>query len=79
MDGSRPPIPDTLIQEINASLSANNRDEAVALLREAANARGDDKLAGIAQWQLEMVRWQRDTQARLQQFRDRRLALEKRQ
>jgi pimeloyl-ACP methyl ester carboxylesterase len=31
VDGSRPPIPDTLIQEISASLSANNRDGAVAL------------------------------------------------
>src|SRR5262249_59971485 len=54
-------------------------DEAVPLLREAANARGDDKLAGYAQWQIEMVRWQHDTQTRVQQFRDRRLALEKRQ
>ncbi len=31
VDGSRPPMPDTLIQEIRASLSANNRDQAVAL------------------------------------------------
>ncbi|HTF61482.1 MAG TPA: alpha/beta hydrolase [Edaphobacter sp.] len=31
VDGSRPPIPDTLIQEINASLSANKPDEAVSL------------------------------------------------
>jgi pimeloyl-ACP methyl ester carboxylesterase len=31
VDSSRPPIPDTLIQEIKASLSANGRDEAVAL------------------------------------------------
>ncbi|MFN0103016.1 MAG: alpha/beta fold hydrolase [Bryobacteraceae bacterium] len=31
IDDSRPPIPDTLIEEIKASLSANNRDEAVAL------------------------------------------------
>ncbi len=31
VDGSRPPIPDTLIQEITASLSANDRDEAVGL------------------------------------------------
>jgi len=31
VDGSRAPIPATLIQEIHASLSANKRDEAVAL------------------------------------------------
>ena len=31
VDGSRPPIPDSLIQDIRMALSANNRDEAVAL------------------------------------------------
>jgi pimeloyl-ACP methyl ester carboxylesterase len=31
VDGSRRPMPDTLIQEINASLSANNRSRAVAI------------------------------------------------
>lgn len=31
VDSSRPPIPDTLVQEIKTSLSVNDRDEAVAL------------------------------------------------
>jgi pimeloyl-ACP methyl ester carboxylesterase len=31
VDGSHPPIPDDLLQEITASLSTNNRDQAVAL------------------------------------------------
>jgi len=31
VDGSRPPMPDTLIQEINSSLSANNRSGAVEI------------------------------------------------
>jgi len=31
VDGSRPPIPEGLLQEITASLSMNNRDQAVAL------------------------------------------------
>ncbi len=53
-------------------------DEALPLLREVANSRGDNKLAEYAQWQLEMIRWQRDVQNRLQDIRQRREALEKR-
>jgi tetratricopeptide (TPR) repeat protein len=53
-------------------------DDALPLLREVANSRGDDKLAGYAQWQLEMLRWQRDMQDRLQDIRQRREAVEKR-
>ena len=59
-------------------LHLGKADEAVPLLRDVANSRGDEKLAGYAQWQLEMVRWQRDVQEKLQGHRERRLALEKR-
>ena len=52
-------------------------DEAMPLFREVANSRGDEKLAAYAQWQLEMFRWQRDVQDKLQGHRQRRLALEK--
>lgn len=53
-------------------------EEALPLFREVANARGDARLAGHAQWYLEMLRWHRDVQERLQQFRQRREVLEKR-
>jgi TolA-binding protein len=59
-------------------LHLGKNDEALPLLREVANTRGDEKLAGYAQWQLEMLRWQRDIQDRLQNFRQRRETLEKR-
>jgi hypothetical protein len=52
-------------------------EQALPLLRDVANSRGDEKLAGYAQWQLEMLRWQRDIQDRLGEQRGRRLALEK--
>lgn len=50
--------------------------EAADLLQETANYRGDEKLANYAQWQLEMMRWQRDAAQRLQDIRQRRQALE---
>jgi tetratricopeptide (TPR) repeat protein len=53
-------------------------DDAVALLREVANSKGDERLAGYAQWQLENLRWHREIQARLEEIRQRRLATEKR-
>jgi len=53
-------------------------DEALPLLREVANSRGDDKLAGCAQWHLDMLRWQRDVSDRLQDMRRRREEVEKR-
>jgi tetratricopeptide (TPR) repeat protein len=53
-------------------------DEAVTLLREVANSKGDERLAGYAQWQLENLRWHREIQARLEEIRQRRLAAEKR-
>jgi hypothetical protein len=52
-------------------------EQALPLLRDVANSRGDERLAGYAQWQLEMLRWQRDVQERLGEQRGRRLALEK--
>ena len=52
-------------------------EEALPLLRDVANSRGDEKLAGYAQWQLEMVRWQRDMHNRLEEQHQRRLTLEK--
>ena len=58
-------------------LHLGKNDEALPLLREVANSRGDDKLADYAQWQLEMLRWQTDIQNRLQDIRLRREALEK--
>jgi hypothetical protein len=51
--------------------------EAAELLQEVANYRGDEKLAGYAQWQLETLRWQRDVAQRLQDIRQRYQALEK--
>lgn len=59
-------------------LHLGKTEEALPLLREVANSRGDDKLASYAQWHLEMLRWQRDVQQRLQDFRQRRESLEKR-
>ena len=50
--------------------------DAAELLQEVANNRGDEKLAGYAQAQLEMLRWQRDVAQRLQDIRDRYQALE---
>ena len=59
-------------------LHLGKNEEALPLLREVANSRGDEKLAGHAQWHLEMLRWQRDIQDRLQEIRQRRASLEKR-
>jgi hypothetical protein len=59
-------------------LHLGKNEEALPLLREVANSRGDEKLAGYAQWQLEMLRWQRNVQDRLQEIRQRRESLEKR-
>jgi hypothetical protein len=59
-------------------LHLGKAEEALPLLREVANSRGDEKLASYAQWQLEMLRWQRDVQDRLQEQRQRRQNLEKR-
>ena len=50
--------------------------EATEVLQEVANYRSDERVAGYAQWQLEMLRWQRDVALRLQEFRQRREALE---
>jgi TolA-binding protein len=58
-------------------LHLGKAEEAAALFRDVANSRGDEKLAGYAQWQLELLRWQRDVQEKLQGHRQRRLALEK--
>jgi tetratricopeptide (TPR) repeat protein len=52
-------------------------DDAALLFREVANVRGDEELAQCAQWQLTLMRWQRETQEQLRQARERRLALEK--
>jgi TolA-binding protein len=51
--------------------------DASELFQEVANNRGDEKLAGYAQWQLETLRWQRDLAQRLQDIRQRYQALEK--
>jgi tetratricopeptide (TPR) repeat protein len=53
-------------------------DDAITLLRTAANATSDERIAGYAQWQIEVLRWYRDTDARLQDVRQRRMATEKR-
>ncbi len=50
--------------------------DAAELLQEVANYKGDEKLAGYAQSQLEMLRWQRDIAQRLQDIRLRYQALE---
>jgi hypothetical protein len=49
--------------------------EAAELLQEVANYRGDEKVAGYAQSQLEMLRWQRDVAQRLQDIRQRHQAV----
>ncbi len=51
--------------------------EAVPILREVANSRGDEKVAAYAQWQLDMIRWDREIHDALQGLKQRRLALEK--
>jgi tetratricopeptide (TPR) repeat protein len=53
-------------------------DDAIAMLRDAANTRGDERFAGYSQWQLELLRWQRETALKLEDIRQRRLAVEKR-
>jgi TolA-binding protein len=53
-------------------------DDAIALLREVANSKGDERVAGYAQWQIENMRWHRDTQARLLEIRRRLQEMEKR-
>jgi hypothetical protein len=50
--------------------------EAGELLQEVANYRGDEKLAGYAQSQLELLRWQRDISQKLQDIRQRHRAME---
>jgi tetratricopeptide (TPR) repeat protein len=52
-------------------------DEAIPLLRDVANSRGDENMAAYAQWQLELLRWKRDINDRLVDIRTRRAALEK--
>jgi hypothetical protein len=59
-------------------LNLGKNSEALDLLREVANSRADEQVAGYAQWQLEMHRWRQDVTGRLQDARQRRLALEKR-
>ena len=51
-------------------------NEAAELLQEVANYRGDEKLAGYAQWELEMLRWHRDVAQKLQDIRQRHKPLE---
>jgi tetratricopeptide (TPR) repeat protein len=58
-------------------LHVGKSQEAVSLLREVANSRGDEKLAGYSQWELELLRWQRDVSERLDAQRQRRKAVEK--
>jgi tetratricopeptide (TPR) repeat protein len=52
-------------------------EEGIALLREVANSRGDERVAGYAQWQIENLRWHRETQAKLQEIRRRLQTMEK--
>ena len=58
-------------------LHSGKNEEAAALLRETANSRGDERFAGYAQWQLEVMRWQREVDDRLQNIRQRRQTTEK--
>jgi hypothetical protein len=51
-------------------------EEAAALYRDVANSKDDDILSECAQWQLGALEWRRDLVARLEQLRQRRLALE---
>ncbi len=60
-------------------LHLNKTDEALPVLREVANSRGDERLAAYAQWELENLRWQGNVQDRLSAYRQRRLALERKQ
>jgi tetratricopeptide (TPR) repeat protein len=53
-------------------------DEAIAMLRDVANSKGDEHMAEYAQWQIENLRWQRATQNSLQAIRSRLEELEKR-
>jgi tetratricopeptide (TPR) repeat protein len=53
-------------------------DDAITMLRKAANAPGDERIAEYSQWQIEVLRWYRDSESRLQDIRQRRLATEKR-
>lgn len=57
---------------------AGKTDEAIAMLRSAANAPSDERVAGYAQWQIEVLRWYRDVDTRLEDIRQRRMATEKR-
>ena len=59
-------------------LHLGKASESAELLQEVANYRGDEKLAGFAQWQLEMLRWQRDIAQKLNDIRQRHQNLEKR-
>lgn len=58
-------------------LHLSKNAEAADLLREAANSRVNERIAEHAQWQLEMVRWRNEVEARLQNIRQRRAAAEK--
>ena len=53
-------------------------DEAISLLRDVANIKGDEPLAANAAWRLESIRWQREVRDKLESYRQRRAALEKR-
>ncbi|HZZ78304.1 MAG TPA: hypothetical protein VFE62_07285 [Gemmataceae bacterium] len=53
-------------------------EDAIAMLREVANSKGDVQMAECAQWQIDNLRWQRDMQGRLRDIRQRLQALEKR-
>jgi hypothetical protein len=68
----------TPIQYLKACclLHLGKTKEAGEVLQEVANYRSDEKVAGYAQWHLEMMRWQRDVAQRLQEIRQRRQALE---
>jgi tetratricopeptide (TPR) repeat protein len=52
-------------------------DEAAAKFREVAGMKGDEFLAECAQWQLANLRMRKDLEAKLQELRQRRQALEK--
>jgi TolA-binding protein len=51
-------------------------DEAAAAYRDVINSNDDDVLTECAQWQLNALAWRRDLETRLEQLRQRRLALE---
>jgi hypothetical protein len=52
-------------------------DESTTLYREVANSRGDEHLAACAQWQLQLMRWHKDSTDQLKRLRERRDVLEK--